>query len=391
MGTVEDETPLGDEERLRAREFNEVYEHLRLTFSNWLPTQEDGGEFRETLEATIFRPDLPLFEKRKRLEILLAAEVESWLAEADEDAPRQASLLRVDCRLREEAECSGMCEWVKAPAGPEAAAAGVAEGAAGATSGANAPNGRCLIHVPKTSPTAASGGQVLLARLIEELLRFGEKRKQLFEQRVSQLALIDRPIKVGDQYILPEKSAAWSELLRAEWAKDTREQPQFLEEMSQVPTGEALAALEEMTALPERLQTLLGKDDPKTGRLRLYPSPTGVFRPFLGLFAARPEDISMEATAVALTDDQVSALVKRAKVPVIQMDFRAEPAVITAKRLATDRPAAGYPVFVLQEGVPPAILVVDPEAPAALRQDDLPVALAKQFQEAKKIFGVRIA
>jgi hypothetical protein len=378
MGPVEDETPLGDEERLRAREFNEVYEHLRLTFSNWLATQEDGGEFRETLEATIFRPDLPLFEKRKRLEILLAAEVESWLAEADEDAPRQASLLRVDCRLREEGECSGMCEWVKAPAGPEAA-----EGAATTP-------GRCLIHVPKTSPTAASGGQVLLARLIEELLRFGEKRKQLFEQRVSQLALIDRPIKVGDQYILPEKSAAWSELLRAEWAKDTREQPQFLEEMSQVPTGEALAALEEMTTLPERLQTILGKEDPKTGRLRLYPSPTGVFRPFLGLFAARPEDIGMEATAVALTDEQVSALVKRAKVPVIQMDFRVEPAVITAKRLATDRPAAGYPVFVLQEGVPPALLVVDPEAPAALRQDDLPVALAKQFQEAKKIFGVRV-
>lgn len=377
MGPLEDETPLGDETRLRSKEFNEVYEHLRLMFSNWLATEEDGGELRETLEATIFRRDLPLFEKRKRLEIMLAAEIESWLAESDEDAPRQSSLLRVDCRLRDQDECSGMCEW---------------RGAA-RPGGAGAPEapGRCLLHVPKTAPTTASGAQVLLARLIEELLRFGEKRKQIFEQRVSQLALIERPIRVGDQYILPEKSAAWTQLLRAEWAKDTREQPQFLEEMTQAPSGpEALAALEEATALPERLQTLLGKDDPKTGRLRLYPSPTGVFRPFLGLFSARPEDIGMEATAMELTDEQITGLVKRAKVPVIQIDLRGAEAVITAKRLATDRPAPGYPVFVLQEDAPPALLVVDPEAPGALRQDDLPVALAKEFQEAKKIFGVRL-
>jgi hypothetical protein len=45
----------GESTQLKIKEFNEVYEHLRLTFSNWLAAVENGGEIRKVLESIIFR------------------------------------------------------------------------------------------------------------------------------------------------------------------------------------------------------------------------------------------------------------------------------------------------------------------------------------------------
>jgi hypothetical protein len=69
---------------------------------------------------------------------------------------------------------------------------------------------------------------VLLLRLVEELLRYGERRRQLLEQDVSRLANLETPITInGNQRIYPEKSLAWDELLRLEWASPQDEKPRF--------------------------------------------------------------------------------------------------------------------------------------------------------------------
>jgi hypothetical protein len=264
---------------------------------------------------------------------------------------------------------------------------------------------RCLLHVPETSPiegTTASGAHVLLRRLIEELIRYGGKRKQLFEQRVSRLSVIDREIKEGDQYIVPEKSAAWADLLRLEWLKDTREMPRFWEEMTRVgpaaaAAGEAapLAALTEQNKLPERLITMLGGDtDPKVGALRLYLSPSGDFDAFLTLFNTGPEDPGITAEADGLTPEMMMSLVKRGRVPIVQYDLRVDPPTVVArqpysgpKEEGAKKEAAGYPVFVLQTDVAPAFLVLDPEDPKALSMAELPDKLLQEFIGAKKVFG----
>jgi len=356
-----DESPPGDETRIAMKEFNEVYEHLRLTFSNWLNSQEDGGELRNILDTTIYRRDIPLFEKRKRLEILLFPHIESWISESDEDTPFQASLLRVDCRLRPESECAGACAWSQE-------------------------KGQCLIHVPP-GDEGASGGYVLTLRLIEELLRYGGKRKELFEQRVSRLAYLDKPIKSGDQYIIPEKSAAWTELLLLEWSKYVPERARYLEEMHKEPVLETAPTEppNEISSLPDTLETLLGKEDPHTQNLKLYPSPTGKIAPFLSLFQINEAEIGLEPDATELTDTAISSLLRKTKMPIVQIDLRVNPPIILAKQAQRDK-GLGYPVFIIRDNVPISLLATNTETPVPLQAEECPAALKEIVKNAVKIF-----
>jgi len=351
----------GESEQLKIKEFNEVYEHLRLTFSNWLAAVENGAEIRKVMESIIFRRDIPLFEKRRRMEIILAPQVESWIGESDEDKPRQASLLRVDCRLRPESECGGACSWSQE-------------------------KGKCLIHSPAKDPhhTSTSAIHVLLLRLIEELLRFGQKRQQIFDQQVSQLASLDNPIRVGDQYIIPEKSMVWTEMLRLEWAKDVTEKPIFLEEMSGALTASSPApALDEVSSLNATLQTVMGADDPATGLLRLYPSPGRGFLPFLQLLNIESDVPDIEGEE--LSDTTLTTLLRKSGMPIVQIDLRVDPPGILAKKPPRDK-GLGFPVFVLRKGLPPSLLCRDPENPALLHTGELPKGLQTLIEGAKTIF-----
>jgi len=352
---VADAEPPGDEARIEIKEFNEVYEHLRMTFSNWLHTQEDGGELRNVLETTIYRNDIPLFEKRKRLEILLGSTIESWISESDQDSKRQASLLRVDCLLRPESECSGRCSWIQGD--------------------------KCLIHAPTKSPYSdkASATYVLLLRLIEELLRFGERRKQLFEQRVQQLADIDEPIRDGNQYIIPEKSAVWTQLLRMEWSLEHTDTPLYLEEMATlVPTN---PITEDLTRISEELKSIIGDDS----GLYLYPSATKTLEPFLSFLNTSAVELGLVANASELTEPALSALLRKTSMPIMQIDLRKEPPAIIVKQPQRDS-SLGYPVFVLRDDYPVSLLVKNPEDPKILEVANLPESLRVIIKESPKLF-----
>ena len=346
----------GDDVQIKSKEMTEVYEHLRLTFSNWLHVKEDGGEIRKVLEETIYRHDIPLFEKRKRLEILLLSTVESWLSEADEDAERSASLLRVDCTLRSKDECNGQCSW--------------------------AASDKCLIHVPKNESTSASASHILLLRLIEELLRYGAKRKQLFDQTVSQLATLDTPIRTGDQYIIPEKSSVWTELLRLEWSYN-HVKPLYAEEMSTLYGSNPVA--QAASHLPEPIKKILGDDDPIMKSLHLYPSPTGNFISFLTHINIKAADINIAENAKELNDAEINMLVRKSKMPVVQIDLRVEPPTVIAKQTQRDT-LKGYLVYVLRNEFPVSILVQDPENPMILDATQIPLALSNIIKASPKLF-----
>ena len=338
---------------INKKEMTESFEHLRITFSNWLSTTEGGAKLRSELQGIIVNRDLPLFEKRKRIEIHIGPIVEKWIAETEDEEPRQISLLRVDCLTRKKDECSNMCEWKEDA-------------------------DKCLIHARKEKDGYASTAQVLLRRLIEELIRFGNRRREIFEQRVSQLAAIDNPIRMDDQYILPEKSVAWTDMLRKEWSKTAEEKPLYLEEMRREQTEEdrkPLGALNEMTALPKIVEGILGEADPLTARLRMYPSATGNFQPFVGLFGTTLEAIGLRGDATVLTSEALGKLVRKARHPIVQIDIREDPPKILGKRMARDQ-EIGYAVFVVRaEG--PSLLVTDVEAPGILKKEELPKAFVE--------------
>lgn len=208
-GSVEEDEVL----TMDHKEFSEIYQHLRLTFSNWLA--QATKSLKSDLNTILFKDgdmnmDLPLWEKRQRLLILFGNEVMSWLDSSIPTPGRTPSLKRVDCRLvSEQEECSNACVWREE-------------------------DKRCLLHVPneyEVGKANVNARQLLVKRLIEELLRFPEKRNELLTQRVSQYQVLRDGFRSGNQYIIPENIPAWTELLRMEWRKEKKEEPKYLEEM----------------------------------------------------------------------------------------------------------------------------------------------------------------
>jgi hypothetical protein len=276
-----------EKQKMSIVEFQEVFEHVRLTFSNWLASQKDGGELRNTLESVIFSSRLPLYEKRKRMEILLSRPFHSWITTdfSDEDTKNamNTSLLRVDCTVKGKEQCNGRCVWVRDLGIPGDEQIQTHKGTY-----YNGDDGKCLLHVPKRTTLGedskkVSAPRVLLLRLIEELLRYGERRRQLLNKDVSRLATLEKPVVINNrdeksaQVIYPEKSSAWYELLRLEWAKINSEKPKFLEEMSGTKDETQLAKLNTTNTLPETLETLMnGSDgyDPKIGAIRIFRAYT---------------------------------------------------------------------------------------------------------------------
>ena len=383
----------GEKERMDILEFQEIFEHLRLIFSNWLATNPNGGDFRKQLEDVIFSRRLPLYEKRKRMEILLATTVESWIAtdNSPEDAARKkrASILRADCTLKDTAGCGGRCVWRRRLVDGEE-------------------KGVCLLHAPAETQLGedtkkVSAPRVLLLRLIEELLRYGERRRQLLTQDVSQMAALEKPITLpaadggkGRQRIYPEKSAAWFELLRLDWAKRADEKPLFVEEMSRgaepgIPAAAAGPAEEEEgSALPIPLQTLLAggveaaATDPKVGALRLLRAP---FSALLAPLGISPKQLSLEADTMALEEAQLRELNRMTGRVVVQINLTVDPPAVSAKkpfRIAYPT----IPVFIVTtEG--PALLVRNPAQPEFLAKEDLPSGLATIVEKAKGVLGIR--
>jgi len=356
----------GEEQRLTINEFQEIFEHLRLTFSNWLASREDNGKFRKQLEEIIFTGRLPLFEKRKRMEIRLAPLIERWITTDfyDEDARKgmDVSLLRVDCTVKDRESCSGRCAWKE--------------------------GGACMLHVPETTQLGdqekkVNASKVLMRRLIEELLRYGERRRQLLEKDVSRFAVIDKPVKIeskveGDpsaQVIFPERSSAWFELLRLKWADTPNEEPRFLEEMGRFKREVSLAAETPGTALSERLVAVLngsGGADPKTGALRLLRAN---LESLVIPMRVLPADIGLAAETRSLNDQMLSRIVRKMGGNILQIDLREDPPQFMGRRPARLlNEKMPVPVIVIDEKGA-GVLVLNPEEPQFLQLDDMPRGL----------------
>jgi hypothetical protein len=295
------------EESLQSEEYkvNEAFEYLRLSFSNWFSSDEVSGDLRSTVEKIIFSKDYPLFEKRKRLEIVLGPTLLSWMDSEEEFKDEQKSLLRVDCRLHTGPECPAQCVWK-----PSASK-------------------RCLLHVPEKEESDVNVPMLLMRRLFEELLRFPERRKQLLEKQVSPLVSLREAIQIKDQYIVPESSLAWYDLLRADWLTTTKEKKKFYEEMSRPSETMKIAPPSEenqqIGALSEDLVNLLGTEEEAKGLYLYRPdSPTGPsILPFIVSLGTFPGEIGLEDDDLSLTDESMRLLALITRRPIIQINLQA--------------------------------------------------------------------
>jgi hypothetical protein len=248
------------------KQLEEIFEHFRLSFSNWFVGDEDGAgpglrkEVNNIINPAtrVFGYQLPVYEKRKRLEILLGPLLMKWVLATEKGPNIFGNLLRVDCREMKLDQCSGACIWKENKKG----------------------SGSCKIHAPqiKTDDEKKEDIDVpllFLYKLIEELIRFPPRRDQLLQQdnrHVSKLVAIKTALRLGNTYIVPENSIEWSDLLRMECKRKTSEKPKFFEEISSV-TGPLPAPKddpERFEPIPADLEEILFGEETPQDKFRLY-------------------------------------------------------------------------------------------------------------------------
>lgn len=182
----------------------EAYQHVRLSVSRWFIREPEGIAAKRDLMA-LLKANQPLYEKRKRADILLEPYIRAMLAVEQTDKRRTMSLLRVDCLSLPEESCSGACRWS---------------------------GGRCLIHTP-VRDAATDPVRIFTSRLSDEIMRYSWHRKELFEDDVLTIRTPRGPVRVGNELYVPvqPKTTAASILTRLGFTGTVAQQ--FPEELLQ--------------------------------------------------------------------------------------------------------------------------------------------------------------
>jgi hypothetical protein len=380
-GKTEDE----EDSLFQAKESDmmEIFEHLRLTFSNWFTSKATSPEFRTTIKKIIDARKLPLFERRKRLEVLLGPTILSWMDTTKPKGEQEASLLRVDCRLQTEAPCPARCVWRQ-------------------EAGNNV--GACYLHSPKNyrlGGRMVNGPKLLMMRLLEELLRFPERKVQLLTGSVPHLVTLKEAVKIGEQYVLPENSLAWQDLLRLDWVQSGKEQKKYFEEMSRNkrPVEESKGESEETKTeteteteetttfaepLPASLKELFGATDPKLQKLVLLkasvPETVPPLNPYLSPLGTGAGQLGMDENAAYLDNNAVKRLTLFTRRPILYIDMLMDPPEVLS-----------YGVMRKQKTPIPYILVSTEDGPRVLsssksyyqdvKPEDMPIGLFTLYDE----------
>jgi len=289
-------------------DIEDIYQHLRFTFSTWLSTGA-GSQRRKRLLEILKNRDLPLQDKRRRLDIMLYNDIIHWLEPKDSDEVSDIGFLRVDCQIQGEETCKGRCKWAPRE-----------------TDDVNC--GPCKIHTIKQivdastkEGTVINVPRMLYLRLVDELIRYAAKREEIFNRQVPRLTIRRKAQRSGDQYIIAEGTSDWNtwwEILRNEWIAPEKEGVRhFDEQFSPIPTG---LPTEDLRSLPAILKAALdpSNSDPKIADLVWNPSTTPD-RPFAFLKPVlRFHEITTKAEDT-LTKEELEYIVNTGNCQVLYM------------------------------------------------------------------------
>jgi hypothetical protein len=210
-----------------------IYQHLRLTFSRWVSTDSDGTRLRTFIKKLIERRDIPSFEKIRILEIELEPIIISWLSPDPDHINPQPVFLRSDCTAIEDPDkCSGYCQMS---------------------------DGKCKIHTPDIFQISTNekvvSTEYLSRRLIDEIVRLPVRANELLEKGVKRIQVPKTNVKIEDQWIIPQGVPAWYDLLRISDTVDS-ELPKFYEEFSR-NNDDSIPPSIHLIELPDLLKNIL--------------------------------------------------------------------------------------------------------------------------------------
>jgi len=208
-----------------------IYQHLRLTFSRWISTQSESAKSRVFVKKLIERNDIPSFEKIRRLELELKPDVVSWLSPDPNPFNPEPVFLRSDCTsIKDPEQCTNYCQIS---------------------------DGKCKIHTPQqlqiSSNETMDAIEYLTRRLFDEIVRLPAKANELLERGVKRVQPPKTNIHIRDQWIIPQGVPAWYDLLRIS-NETNSEAPVYYEEFHTTNTQIGDLTLIEV---PEILKELL--------------------------------------------------------------------------------------------------------------------------------------
>jgi hypothetical protein len=320
-------------------QFEELYQQFRLIVSNWITSQRAGSEIRKGIEDIIFNPDFPEYEKRKRLYIFLSSTFLSWFYPDEEKWEAPASFLRKDCRVIDSPEaCTGTCYW-KDDVGEK---------------------GKCLLHVDATTQLGDKQGErdvstaeLFVRRVIDELVRFPNRRKQLMKRgEISKVSAIIQPIRQGDQYIIPESSPIWTNLLRLDWARQIPEEPKYYEEMGREPNIQ-INEEQPKGKMPQELESILGEDTTLRLSVPDVPDKSQPLVPLSGVLGITLQQLGLNNEEQRLKKENLIKYVQATSKPIGMIDLSG--ANSEEDGIQFIKPAVGGPF----ESVTIIILLVD--------------------------------
>lgn len=339
-------------------DFEEIYQHLRFTFANWLSTVE--GSVLSEINAILYDADgntnlnYSVSEKRTRLFIKIGRTILGWLDSSLPQVGKKPTLKRMDCRILRDAEtCNNRCVW-------------------------KGESSECLIHIPKeytVGRESVSANAYMVKRIIEELIRFPIKRKELLTKRVRQYVTLRAPFRSGDSYIIPESLPQWTELLRMDWMKKKVEMPTHVEEFTWATKR---TQSEEM---PEELVAYLGAssffflpqlDGLRAGYIELGVPPERV-----------PEGI--------LSREKLLELAEVLKLSIFQMQYEYDVAipkdikVARAKKVGVARDMDYIVSVILPDGAV-GFLSTLPDRIVAIPSKELPSSMKESIKKGTPVF-----
>jgi hypothetical protein len=152
---------------------------------------------------------------------------------------------------------------------------------------------------------------------------------------ISSIVAIIEPIRDGDQYIIPESSPTWTNLLRLDWAKVVPEEAQYYEEQSReasendrkIPEGE----------IPAALQAILGET---LLRLRIPPNAGQSLLPFTAILGLTLGQLGLEETATRLNKNALIQYVRNTSKPIGMINLTGD-IPENEKEIMFARPAIG--------------------------------------------------
>ncbi len=356
-------------------QLEELYQHFRLSVAGWFNSRGAGKQLLKTVENTIFREDLPTWEKRKRLEITIGSTLRGWMKE-DEDLIVPPTFLRRDCRrITDPGVCSGACVWMSASG-----------------SGAPASEGRCLLHVPTTAELGereVSTATLFVRRIIDELIFFPILSKQLRSNTVSRLTVLRTKKQIGNTLIVPESSPTWIQLLQMEWMKTTMEKPRYIEEMSAEP-GAGETAREGIVPVPVALREPLGIDE--TSGLRIWmarQTPEFLAQPMLPLTTILEmslDQLGLEGDASEMSVDAARAYVRAQQRPLIIVDRDGTINAFRPFKGKFDRA-----LVIVDTGAGPGLLVAGDSNKSQLQMSQMSAPLLAAYETAEVVIRATAA